>query len=307
MQYRRAKNPGSSYSFTLVTHNRRSILCEPENIDLLRDCPDDVFIQMAGYFYPIFTRKYRDIVESLLQSSASASMHGKKALHAAVQSACNDLFTQIRLYSKGIDVGGFNEEEKKSLEKHLLRTLATDLANTLFWFFKENANVEDIKKTLDRVAVIADAANPAESAALSAINKALQNAPAVDDFLDVFETQAAKAADVFIKKADKKKERQVLFNQRQAILAELEACQEAALALHLTVLIVFQAQTQNVVHISGKFVPIILQRISSQMADEDAKTLFEFQEMIMRNQGEDAISNFLPKVKQIALASKKKS
>ena len=37
MQYRRAKNPGSSYFFTLVTHNRRSILCEPENIDLLRD------------------------------------------------------------------------------------------------------------------------------------------------------------------------------------------------------------------------------------------------------------------------------
>ena len=37
MQYRRAKSPGSSYFFTLVTHNRRPILCEPENINLLRD------------------------------------------------------------------------------------------------------------------------------------------------------------------------------------------------------------------------------------------------------------------------------
>ncbi len=37
MQYRRAKSPGSSYFFTLVTHNRCPILCEPENIDLLRD------------------------------------------------------------------------------------------------------------------------------------------------------------------------------------------------------------------------------------------------------------------------------
>ncbi len=37
MQYRRAKSPGSSYFFTLVTHNRRSILCESENIELLRD------------------------------------------------------------------------------------------------------------------------------------------------------------------------------------------------------------------------------------------------------------------------------
>ena len=36
MKYRRAKIPGSSYFFTLVTHNRRPILCEPENIELLR-------------------------------------------------------------------------------------------------------------------------------------------------------------------------------------------------------------------------------------------------------------------------------
>ena len=37
MQYRRAKSPGSSYFFTLVTHNRRPILCEAENIQILRD------------------------------------------------------------------------------------------------------------------------------------------------------------------------------------------------------------------------------------------------------------------------------
>ena len=37
MQYRRAKSPGSSYFFTVVTHNRRPILCQSENIELLRD------------------------------------------------------------------------------------------------------------------------------------------------------------------------------------------------------------------------------------------------------------------------------
>ena len=37
MQYRRVKSPGSSYFFTLVTHNRRPILYKAENIDLLRD------------------------------------------------------------------------------------------------------------------------------------------------------------------------------------------------------------------------------------------------------------------------------
>lgn len=37
MQYRRAKTAGGTYFFTLVTHKRRKILCEPDNIALLRD------------------------------------------------------------------------------------------------------------------------------------------------------------------------------------------------------------------------------------------------------------------------------
>jgi putative transposase len=37
MQYRRAKTPGATYFFTLVTHHRRPILSESKNIDWLRE------------------------------------------------------------------------------------------------------------------------------------------------------------------------------------------------------------------------------------------------------------------------------
>lgn len=37
MEYRRAKIAGGTYFFTVVTHNRRQFLCEPDNISLLRD------------------------------------------------------------------------------------------------------------------------------------------------------------------------------------------------------------------------------------------------------------------------------
>ncbi len=36
MQYRRARIKGGTYFFTVVTHNRRRFLCQPENIELLR-------------------------------------------------------------------------------------------------------------------------------------------------------------------------------------------------------------------------------------------------------------------------------
>lgn len=36
MQYRRVRTKGGTYFFTVVTHNRRKILCEKENVALLR-------------------------------------------------------------------------------------------------------------------------------------------------------------------------------------------------------------------------------------------------------------------------------
>ncbi len=36
MRYRRAKTPGGSYFFTVVTFRRRKFLCEPGNVELLR-------------------------------------------------------------------------------------------------------------------------------------------------------------------------------------------------------------------------------------------------------------------------------
>lgn len=36
MRYRRARTPGGTYFFTVVTFRRRKFLCEPENVELLR-------------------------------------------------------------------------------------------------------------------------------------------------------------------------------------------------------------------------------------------------------------------------------
>ncbi len=37
MQYRRAKTLGETYFFTVVTYQRCKILCEPDNVALLRE------------------------------------------------------------------------------------------------------------------------------------------------------------------------------------------------------------------------------------------------------------------------------
>ena len=42
MQYRRDRTAGGTFFFTVVTHKRRKILCDPENVNLLKDALKNV-------------------------------------------------------------------------------------------------------------------------------------------------------------------------------------------------------------------------------------------------------------------------
>ena len=65
MQYRRAKIDGGTYFFTLVTHNRRQFLCEPDNVSLLRNAfryvikqhpfKIDAFVLLPDHLHCIWT------------------------------------------------------------------------------------------------------------------------------------------------------------------------------------------------------------------------------------------------------------
>ena len=57
MEYRRAKTPGATYFFTVVTHQRRKILCQPENVDLLRNA-------------------FRYVMETICQNNLRLDFHG---------------------------------------------------------------------------------------------------------------------------------------------------------------------------------------------------------------------------------------
>ena len=70
MQYRRAHIKGGTYFFTVVTHNRRKILCEPENVDLLRSAfrsvmdkhpyHIDAFVLLPDHLHCIWTLPHDD-------------------------------------------------------------------------------------------------------------------------------------------------------------------------------------------------------------------------------------------------------
>ncbi len=54
MQYRRTKTPGASYFFTVVTHNRHRILCEPENVEMIKDGKRQYWVWFLNPIYKSF-------------------------------------------------------------------------------------------------------------------------------------------------------------------------------------------------------------------------------------------------------------
>ena len=70
MQYRRAKAKGGTYFFTVVTYDRRRILCAPDNVSLLRTVfkrvmerhpfKIDAFVLLPDHLHSIFNRYVRE-------------------------------------------------------------------------------------------------------------------------------------------------------------------------------------------------------------------------------------------------------
>lgn len=67
-----------------------------------------------------------------------------------------------------------------------------------------------------------------------------------------------------------------LLGHREALLEQLTSSEDPALVLHLTVLILFQAVTQTMLHASGRFVSNILTYLQPHLSAEIFNTLQQY-------------------------------
>ena len=286
------------------------------SVTQLQECPEELFGQLAGRLHPGLTAKYKSVLFEQYQSSLLANVHDKRKAHSELQEKCNTAVSMIRLFEKGAAL--FEGAERKNLEKHLLKTLCTDILNSVFVYVRNEHGLNKGAGTGDlsqeqRVKILSDV--PKEiGEPLLVMHKLLTAADSsVVNFLDAFESGCDKAVDVFVKKADKKKDRQLIFGHRQTLSEQLSVCNEPALALHLTVMVLFTIFNGNILHASGKFVPTILLKVVSAqiLKPEDAELLETFQKKVMETLGGNAndvkeeLMEMLPKLKNVAASAKK--
>ena len=210
-----------------------------------------------------------------------------------------------------------NNDTRAALSRHLLKESGLEMVNEMFFYVAEEnmVKVEESKEltTEARVKIIGQLPKEISEPALK-VHKAVLGA-SVTDFLAVLDDCVAPLCDVMLKKADKKKDRQLLFGHRQSLLEKMQVEQDPALVLHLAVLCLFHHVHGSMLQASGKFVPIVIEHLSKQggLSEEQVDILSKQQILVVAGLGGGAegvtaeLAESTPRVKALVEGLKKTS
>ncbi|KAL1925146.1 uncharacterized protein VTP21DRAFT_29 [Calcarisporiella thermophila] len=249
-------------------------------------------------------KEYSALSQSVFISSTVPSEE-KEANEQNKQSEMNDVINRayhtFLLCTRALSL--FDNTTRTNLEKHLLRTRASELTDIVSaqqkrWHGAEGTKGTDTLPRLphacrDRILKLADVASNGKMAA---------------DFLSYFEEACSHFEGVQLRPLDDGIEHAILSDYHASLHSQLRNSTSPALTLHLTLLLLCQTALPHhgIVHASGKFVPKLVQRIQQEkgLREEDIAACAQLQAMILESvrSGVERIDELLVKrVKEIGL------
>ncbi|XP_035737349.1 E3 UFM1-protein ligase 1 homolog [Vespa mandarinia] len=217
------------------------------------------------------------------------------------------LVTNIKMFNESIEL--FEQQgQRTSLTEYLMKSLCRDFVTRLFKLaslqnklqYPDNIDFNGIKKIL--VELPSDVQEPLNDI-YSAVTKCV-----IKDFLNLT-TPALQACSVIQKKHNKDINKQIIFTHKEALLKELKITQDPALALNLVTSLLFTAATQNIIHMSGRHVSMVLSFLQLYIIPETAELLSKYcdlvrssissSENIEKMEAQEALNNKLEQIKAI--------
>lgn len=247
----------------------------------IQDAPEECLSELAEYLIKPLNKAYLEVVRSVFMSSTSASGSGRKRTIKDFQEEMSHLYNNIRLFEKGMK--SFADDTQAALAKHLLKTLCTDITNLVFNFLASDLMlaVDDPTTITSEVRKkILSKLSEETKAPLTKLHSSL-NEKSIEDFLSCLDS-ATEACDVMIKRGDKKRERQILFQHRQALAEQLKVTDDPALILHLTSVLMFQFTTHNMLHAPGRCVPQIIAFLNHKIPEDQHALLVRYQDLVVK-------------------------
>ncbi|KAM9382114.1 E3 UFM1-protein ligase 1 isoform 3-T3 [Phaethornis superciliosus] len=247
----------------------------------MQDCPEELITELAEHLMRPLTKTYQEVVRSVFTSSTSSSGASRRQTMKDLQEEFSNLYNNIRLFEKGTK--HFTDEAQNNLAKHLLKTVCTDITNLIFNFLASDSmmTTENYAAITSEVRMKILGKLPEETKEpLIKLHTSL-NGKSVEDFLSCLDS-AVDICGIMVKKGDKKKERQVLFQHRQALTEQLKVTEDPALVLHLTSVLLFQFSTHCMLHAPGRSVPQIIHFLSGKIPEDQHALLVKYQGLVVK-------------------------
>ncbi|XP_002746881.1 E3 UFM1-protein ligase 1 [Callithrix jacchus] len=294
-----------------------SFMFQDEIEDFLRkhiqDAPEEFISELAEYLIKPLNKTYLEVVRSVFMSSTTSGT-GRKRTIKDLQEEVSNLYNNIRLFEKGMKF--FADDTQAALTKHLLKSVCTDITNLIFNFL-----ASDLMMAVDDPAAITSEIRKKILSKLSEETKVALiklhnslNEKSIEDFLSCLDS-AAEACDIMVKRGDKKKERQILFQHRQALAEQLKVTEDPALILHLTSVLLFQFSTHSMLHAPGRCVPQIIAFLNSKIPEDQHALLVKYQGLVVKQlvsqnkktgQGDYPLNNELDKEQEDVASTTRK-
>ncbi|XP_058470267.1 E3 UFM1-protein ligase 1 [Solea solea] len=311
-------------------HTEAPFMAQEEIVAVLEkrvsDCPEEIVSELADHLVRPLTKAYQEVLRTVFMSSTSSlSGANKKKSMKDLQEEITNFYNNIRLFDKGTKL--FSDETQVHIAKHVLKTVCTDVTNILVNFLAGDLmmSVENPSSITNEIRVkILGKLSEETKGPLMKLHNCL-NGKSIEDFVTNTEI-CAEVCGFMLKKGDKKKERQVLFQHRQALIEQLKQTEDAALVLHLTSVLLFQTSTNCMLHAPGRCVPQIIGTLTGRISTEQQQLLSSYQSLVVKqlvsqSQGrkeeeeeeEDARSvrtqllTLMPQVKALVLSQRKAS
>ncbi|NXQ46215.1 UFL1 ligase, partial [Catharus fuscescens] len=244
----------------------------------MQDCPEELITEIAEHLRRPLTKSYQEVVRSVFTSSASSSGANRRQAMKDLQEEFSNLYNNIRLFEKGAK--HFTDD---ALAKHLLKTLCTDITNLVFNFLaSESMMTTENYSTITsegRIKILSKLPEDTKGP-LTKLHTSL-NGKSIEDFLSCLDS-AVDICGIMVKKGDKKKERQVLFQHRQALIEQLKVTEDPALVLHLTSVLLFQFSTHCMLHAPGRSVPQIINFLSGKIPEDQHSLIVKYHGLVVK-------------------------
>ncbi|KAJ8505791.1 hypothetical protein OPV22_006677 [Ensete ventricosum] len=244
--------------------------------------PHALLGHMSSHLRPLLVNSWMKRRDTVMLENAEK----RRKLFDNLQKQLDEVFLDLQLYEKALDI--FEDDPSLSviLHKHLLRTMATPLVDKLLTTLdmenklkngieiKDNENVESTSFTfVDRVSLAKGLPNSL-SVKAQAVAEALEG-KRLDTFMIALR-DVVEESGLLVKKLDKKLERTMLHSHRKDLTSQVSSESDPVKLLPKVVALLYMQVSNKALQAPGRAISALISQLKDKLPDSTYKILMDY-------------------------------